>query len=152
QVVGVGQVELVEAGRAAVEDSEAVAALLYLEEGLHLAVDQEGVAYQAVKAEGVEEQETRRGVEELVAEHDGDVEVREARQPQPGVLVARVELVEVELEAGQALVDVLRGVVDPVVVVPARGQSLPDVAARGMGGGEPGVLHVVEVVVVLTPE
>src|SRR5205814_9938520 len=104
---------------------EALATLRHLEEWLDDPVDQQLVADEAVEPEEVEADLARPGVDQLVGEGERDVELREAREPEAGVLVARVELVEEELEAEQPLVDVLRRVPDAVVVVPgaARGRE-----------------------------
>src|SRR5206468_2541271 len=82
-----------------------------------------------------------------------DVELGKGREPEAGVLVAGIELVEQELEAEQPLVDVLRRVPDAMIVVPERALGLEDALARvGIGVVEPGLLHGAEVVVVLPPE
>src|SRR5205814_8528125 len=99
---------------------EALATLRHLEEWLDDPVDQQLVADQAVEPEEVEADLPRAGVDQLVGEGERDVELRKAREPEAGMLVARVELVEEELEAEQPLVHVLRRVFDTVVVVPER--------------------------------
>src|SRR5439155_1873648 len=111
RVVGIGEEQLVEARRPAVQDPEAIAALLHLEERLQDAVDQELVANQAVETEQVEADLPGPGVDQLVGQEERDIELREAREPEAGVLVARVEIVEDEVEAREALVDVLCRVV-----------------------------------------
>src|SRR5262249_56215318 len=111
---------------AAVQDPEAIAPLLHLEEGLEDAVHQQLVADQAVEAEEVEADLPRTRVDQLVGEGERDVELGKAREPEAGLLVAGVEGVEEELEAEEPLVDVLRRVLDAVVVVPERALRLED--------------------------
>jgi hypothetical protein len=152
EVVRVREEELVEARRACVEQAEAVPALGHLEERLDLAVRQERVADQAVVLEGVERDEPGRRVDQLVREDERDVELREPRQMEAGGLVARVEVVEQDRRPDEALVRVLGGVVDPVVVVPEEPERLLHVAIRRVRGVPSGELQVVEVVVVLAAE
>src|SRR5206468_4172157 len=63
RVVRIGEEQLVEARRTAVEDPEAVAAFLHLEERLEDAVDEQLVADQAVEPEEVEADLPRAGVD-----------------------------------------------------------------------------------------
>ncbi len=135
QATGVGQEELVEPGGAGVQQAEAVATTLDVHERLELAVDEELVADEAVQPERVEAELAVRG-EQLVGEDQREIElrvtstrgiIREAGEPESGRLVAGVEGVEQELHPGEALVDVLGRVVDPVVVVPRRRQGFFDV-------------------------
>src|SRR5437667_64392 len=123
-IVGIGEEELVEAGRPTVQDPEAIAALLHLEERLEDAVHQQLVADQAVEPEEVEADLPRSRIEQLVGESKRDVEVGKGGEVETGILIARVELIEEELEAEEALVDVLRRVLDTVVVVPERALEL----------------------------
>src|SRR5262249_24735683 len=117
-VARIGEEELVEAGRPGVEDAETVAAFLHLEEGLDLPVDEELVAQEPVEAEQVEAHEPRGRVDQPVREEQRDVERGKAGETKARELEARVELVEVEMEARQALVGVLRRVLDAMVVIP----------------------------------
>src|SRR5438445_10312787 len=69
---------------------------------------------------------------------------------EPGTLISGVELIEEQVEAGQALVDVLGSEIDAVVVVPERAHRLVDVArGRERLGREAGqdvwIVLVVEV-------
>jgi hypothetical protein len=112
---------VVDAGVRAIQDPEPVLAALNAQDRLDLAVDEELVPEEAVVVEGVVGEEAV-AVEEPVLEDQPDVEVA-ARQPERRRrvrLVTGVERVEVEGEAGEAAVDVLRGDVDGVVVVPVR--------------------------------
>ena len=133
QVVEVRQVDLLEPRRSAVQPAEAVAPGVDVQHGLDHAVDQELVAQDAVQVEGVEDQLSARRIETFIREHHGDVVVREAGQAEAGGLVSRVILIEQQVEAGEPLVDVLGGEVDPVVVIPERAQRLVDVAVGQVG-------------------
>src|SRR4029077_8713452 len=102
-----GEEHLVEPRWAAVEDAESIAPRLDLEERLDLAVDQELVTEDAVEVEQVEDQEAGAGIEHAGGQHQRDiVEQRrervarrlDSRQPEPGGLVAGVELVEQAVE------------------------------------------------------
>ena len=127
------------ARRSAVLDAEAVLAGLHLEVGHRGPVDCRDVTQPAV---GLERVEDRQGVvraavrvagELDVVEHQRDVVLPAGQVPcvRVGiVLVVGVELVEDEVEARQARVDVRRGEVQPMVVVPERGQLLAVVASR----------------------
>src|SRR5438552_8043293 len=131
QVRQIGQEELVEPRWSGVQPAEPVPARADVQHRLDLAVDRELVAQDAVQVEQVEKQEACPRIEALVGKYHGDVERGEARQMEAGVLVAGVELVEEEVEPGQPFVDVLRGEVHAVVVVPERAHRLVDVAAGG---------------------
>ena len=139
----VAEEELVEARRAAVQDADAVLPRLDLEIGGDRAVDGEDVADHPVGVPVVEDH-LRHALlvdgEPQVLEHQRDVVVGEARQPPAGGLVAGVLVVEEEVEAEQAGVDVGGGEVQPVVVVPEGGQLL----ARVEAGGEVAVVVVPE--------
>ena len=91
---------------------------------LDLAVHRELVAQDAVQVEEIEEEQTSPPIEALVGEHHRDVELGEAREMEAGRFVAGVELVEEQVEPRQPLVDVLRGEVDAVVVIPELSASL----------------------------
>ena len=97
------------------------------------AIDEKLVAEDAVEVEQVEEQQTSLQVEALVVEHHRDVVGRERGKPEPRGLVARVERVEEQIKACQALVHVLSGKVYPVVVIPQRAHCLIDIATLGDG-------------------
>src|SRR4051794_6679978 len=120
--------KLLEARGPGVEQAEAVTALSDLEERLRPAFDEEHVAEDAVGVERVECEQAGGGVEQLVAEDERDVPLREARQVQPRGLVAGVVPVEDHGRPDQALVGVLGGVVDAVVVVPQEAERLLHVA------------------------
>src|SRR5262249_5129864 len=123
---------LVEAGVAAVQEAEAVLPPGDLEERLDDAVHQELVAEEAVVLEGVEDQ-LAVPIERPVLEDERDVELA-AREPQGdriGIrLITRVDVVEHQEEAGEALVDVRPGEIDEMVVVPERRLVLSWVTAR----------------------
>ena len=67
-------------------------------------------------------------------------------------LVAGIKIVEKELEAGHALVHVLRCVVHAVIVIKQRAHGFVDVAIRRVSGSETGLLQGVVVVEVLSAE
>jgi len=148
-VVQIGQEELVEPRRPGVQPAKAVAARADVQHRLDLAVHRELVPQDAVQVEEIEEEETGPPIEALVGEHHGDVELGEAREMEPGTLITGVELIEEQVEAGQALVDVLGSEIDAVVVVPERAHRLVDVA-RGRerlgreAGQDVGIVLVVE--------
>ena len=147
QVVQIGQEELVEPRRPGVQPAKAVAARADVQHRLDLAVHRELVPQDAVQVEEIEEEETGPPIEALVGEHHGDVVRREGGQAEARRLGAGVELVEEQVEAGEALVDVLGGEVHAVVVVPERAHGLVDVAVRPMGRIESGVLVRIVLVV-----
>src|SRR5437016_3136257 len=106
--LAVAEEELVEARRPAVQQTEAVFPPGDLEERLDLAVHHELVAEDTVEVEGVEEDLSVR-IEDLVGEQQRDVELSTRESKGEGVrvvLVARVSLVEEQVEAGESLVDV----------------------------------------------
>jgi hypothetical protein len=148
QVVEISQVDLQETRRAGAQPAEAVAPGMHVQHGLDCAVDQEFVTQDAVEVEGVEDQLSARGVEALVGEHHGYVVVREAGQAEARGLVARVILIEQQVEAREALVDILGREVDAVIVIPERAQRLVDVAVGQMGGIEAGE-HVRIILIVI---
>ena len=111
------------------------------------AVDEELVAQDPVEVEKVEGEQLAGRIEALVGEHHRDVIGGEGGQAEARRLVAGVELVEEQVEAGEALVDVLGGEVHAVVVVPERAHGLVDVAVRPMGRIESGVLVRIVLVV-----
>src|SRR5712691_6013975 len=130
QVIQVREEELVEARRPRIQQAEAVSAGLHLQERLNLAIHQELVAQDAVKAEQVEEQPAIGGIVNLIGEGQRDIKLRKARKMKAGAFIAGVELVEQAIETQQALVRVLRGKVDAVIVIPQCAQSFVDVASR----------------------
>src|SRR5262249_5140062 len=130
--------ELEEARGPGVEQAEAVTARLHLEERLDLAVHQELVADDAVEAEEIEGEQSAGGIVHLVGEGQRDVELGEARKVESRALVARVELVEQQVEPEQTLVDVLGREVHAMVVVPECTQRLVDVAGGLVGRVEAG--------------
>jgi hypothetical protein len=93
-----------------------------VQDRLDLSVDQEPVPQDAVQIEQVEEDLASARVDHLVVEHHGDVVLREARQMETRQLVTGILIVEEQIHPRQALVGVLGGVVDAVVVVPERVQ------------------------------
>src|SRR6185295_17700749 len=119
----IGQVELVEAGGSRIQHAEAVAPRRHGELGLDVAVDEKLVAENAVEVEQVEEDLAADRIDDLVVEQQRDVERGETRQAETCRFVAGVELIEQQIEAGQALVDILRREVDAVIVVPERAQA-----------------------------
>src|SRR5262249_10627726 len=116
------QEELVEAGWAGVQQTEPVTTGRNLEEGLDHAIDQELVAQDAIQIEQVEHQLSRVRIEDLVIEHQRDIELGEAGQVEARGFVSRIQTVEQTIEPDQALVGVLRGKVHAMIVVPERGQ------------------------------
>ena len=116
------------------------------------AVDQLHVTNQAFEIEGVEADQACRRIQQLVVQHEGDVELRIAWQMEAGAFIAGVELVEHELEAHQALVRVLGGVFDAVIVIPQGAQGLPYVAVRLKVKGKSCLLRGVVVIKVLPTE
>src|SRR5262249_13189175 len=150
EVAQIGQEELIEARRPTVEPAEAVSARTDVQYGLDLAVHQELVAEDTVQVEKIEEQQPGPRIEALVGEHHGDIELGEAREMEASGLVPRVELVKEEVEPGQALVDVLSGEVDTVIVIPEGAHGFVDVAG-GLVIGEDsskyvGIVLVIEAV------
>ena len=95
---------------------------------LDRAVGAEPVAENAIQVEQVEHQLAVL-VEHEVVEEDRDVVVA-ARQAQAGGLVAGVPVVEQVVAAEHALVDVLRGEIEVMVMIPERAQRLGRVAGR----------------------
>src|SRR6202041_1459321 len=69
----------------------------------------------------------------LVGKGQRDIKVRKARQMEPGLFVAGIELVEQAVETNQTLVGILRGKVHAVVVIPQSAQRFIDVAVRRIG-------------------
>src|SRR5439155_20934273 len=145
----VAEEELVEARRPGVQQAEAVFSPGDLEKRLDLAVHHELVAEDAVEVEEVEEDLSVR-IEHLVGEQQRDVELSTRESKGEGVrvvLVARVSLVEEQVEAGESLVDVLRREIETVVVVPERVHRLARVAGRGKrveAGADVRIVLVVE--------
>src|SRR5262249_20861268 len=111
---------LIEPRRAAIKHAEAVAALIHIQEGLDFAIRQLNVADQAIKAKGIKADLARGGIDQLVVQHDGNIELREAGQVEAGALISGVELIEDVEEAFQALVGILRRVIDAMIVIPER--------------------------------
>ena len=146
----VGERDLVEPGHAPVQDPEAIFPALHFEIRIGGEVHRHDVAHEAVEFEDVEEELTVL-IERLVANHQVHVVIeiapgvrRPARQPQVDtvvdLLVAAIQAaVDVE-HRGVALVDVLRGEAEHVVVEPMRAHRLVPVprhvheSARVRGG------------------
>jgi hypothetical protein len=84
---------------------------------LYLSVDKKLVSQNAVAVRQIESQHAIVGVEVLVVEHHGDVEIREARKPKAGGFIAGVKLIEEQVETREALVNVLRREVYAVIVI-----------------------------------
>jgi hypothetical protein len=114
----VGEEQLVEARRATRQNPEPVPPGLGDHVRLDLSVDEELVAQDAVLLEQVEVQLAGGRIEQPVRQHQGNVvldvavkvgRVTHAWQPEPAgvVLVAVVQVVEHQVERGQALVDIL---------------------------------------------
>src|SRR5262245_45865407 len=141
--------ELVEARWSGVEHPEAIASRRHGEPRLNVAVDEKLVAEDAVEIEQVEENLAADRIDHFVGEQQRDVERRKARQAKPRRFIASVELVEQQVEAGQALVDVLRGEVDTMIVIPERAEALVDVADARVGGVDAG--KDVRIVLVVEP-
>ncbi len=99
-----------------------------MQERLNLAIHQELVAQDAVKAEQVEEQPAIGGIVNLIGEGQRDIKLRKARKMKAGAFIAGVELVEQAIETQQALVRVLRSEIHPVIVIPQGAQGFIDVA------------------------
>src|ERR1051325_6951848 len=121
-----------------------------LEERLYFSVDKKLVAEDAVTVRQIESQRAVVRIEILVVEHHRNVELRETRQTEPGSFIASIELIEQQVEAGEAFVDVLRSEVDAMIVVPERAHRLVDVAvgwvARGKTGEDVRIMLVVPLV------
>ena len=134
----VAEGELEESRHAGVQDAEAVLAALHLEVGLVGEVHGHAVAEEPVEFEDVEVQLPVR-IPRLVGQHQVDVVVevaprlgRAARKPQVhavvDLLVAPIEAaVEIE-HPGVALVHVLRGEAEHVIVEPVRAHRFAPVA------------------------
>src|SRR5439155_9391255 len=101
------------------------------------------------EVERVKTNQTRTRVQQLVGQHDGDVELRVAGQAEARPFIPGVELVEHELESVQSFVGVLRRVIDAMVVVPHGAQRLVDVAERLMVGSEARLVRRVVVMKIL---
>src|ERR1051325_8782131 len=99
-----------------------------LEERLYFSVDKKLVAEDAVTVGQIESQRAVVRIEILVVEHHRNVELREPRQTEAGSFIASIELIEQQVETGEAFVDVLGGEVDAMIVVPERAHRLVDVA------------------------
>ena len=69
-----------------------------MQEWLNLAIHQELVAQDAVKAEQVEEQPAIGGIVNLVSEGQRDIKLRKARKMKASTFIAGVELVEQAIE------------------------------------------------------
>ena len=135
------QVELVESRWPAIDDAKAVFARLDLEIRLDDPVDRELVAENAVDVEDIEDRPAGL-VEQHVVQHERHVEppARQAPRCWPGiVLVARVLLVvEGEEEGAEPGIDVGRGEIHAVIVIPHGAEAL----ARVEPGREHGVVMV----------
>src|SRR5437867_4962217 len=141
--------KLIKAGRSAVQAAEAVPAGMDLKKGLDLAVHEKLVAQDAIEVEQVEEKQTL-WVEHLVGKQQGHVELA-AGKMEPGALVPGVQIVAEKDKAGEPLVDVLRGEIHAVVVVPEGAQAFPDIALWRMGAVGPSQRIGVVLVIILPP-
>ena len=126
----VDQIEIVKPRRPAVEKAQAILAARHAQHRLDLAVHGYFIARHTLGRALVEGQALVRV--ETLGLKDERVVIGMARQMQRvrgGILfVARVELVEEQLETGHAAVDVRGGEIHGVVVVPQRLQSLARIA------------------------
>src|SRR5437867_4285619 len=122
--------ELIKARGPAVQAAEAIPPRMDPEEGLNLSIHEELVAQNAIEIEQVEKKQSIR-VEHPVREQEGYVELV-AGQVKPAAFVTRVLVVVEDGEAGEPLVDVLRGEIHAVVVVPERAQAFPHISPRRM--------------------
>src|SRR5581483_10630970 len=102
--VAVGEEHLPEAGGPAPEEPEAILPRLHPQPRLDRPVHQELIAEEAIVVEHVEDERAVRR-EHLVLEDEGDVKVP-AGEPEASGLVAGVQIVEDEVEAGEAAIDV----------------------------------------------
>ena len=102
------------------------------------AVHQELVAQDTVQVEQIEDQLAGSRVIDLIGEGQRNIKLRIAGQMEAGGLVARIKLIEQQMEPEQALVGVLRGKVHAVVVIPERAQRFVDVASGCVVRVEPG--------------
>src|SRR5262249_11734432 len=152
RIVQVSKEQLVEPRRPHIQPAEAISARLYFQEGLHLAVHQERIAKYSVQVEQVE------GylpilIKHLIGEVHPYVKLREAWQAEAVCVcfVAVVFVIEEQVVAVQSLVDVLRSVVNAMIVIPQRAHGLVDVAALSLVGGEDSSQHVRIVLIIPIP-
>ena len=129
------------ARRAGRIEPEPIAPLLDVQVRLDRAVGEEAVAEDAVQVEQVEHRLAGRCRTARRGRRSG-CRIRSARQVQAGAGNAGVQVVEQVVAAEHALVDVLGGEIEVVIVVPQRAQRLVRVARRAVFRiGEAGV-HV----------
>ena len=130
--LAVGQEQFVETRIGAIEDPEAILPALDAQERLHRAVHQERVAEEAVVLVRVVEQRTV-AIEHAILNDQPHV-VRRARQLQPvraGTgLIARIVVGIADVEPGQPAIDILRGEIHEMVVIPERALRLARILAR----------------------
>jgi hypothetical protein len=105
---------------------------------LYLSVDKKLVSQNAVAVRQIESQHAIVGIEVLIVEHHGDVEIREARKPKAGGFVAGVKLIEEQVETREALVNVLGREVYAVIVIPERAHRLAYITSRRMARSKAG--------------
>src|SRR5205807_3893932 len=119
QIIRIGQEELNPTRGSGVGPAQAIAARRNLEERLDLAIDQESIAQNAIGIEQVKECQAGVGIEYLITQHHGNIELA-AGQMEPGGFVSGIKLVEQQVLAHQSLVNILGGKVDPVIVIEQR--------------------------------
>src|ERR1700752_297064 len=136
QVARVGEEELVETRWSRVEPAETITRRMHVDHRLHFAVDEETIAEHAVEVESVKRDDAGLGIVKMIAKEHRHVEVTvvagavaEGRQVETGALVACVVIVEEQVHSGETFVNVLRGEVVHVVVIPERAHRLLNVAA-----------------------
>src|SRR5262249_47188138 len=142
---------LVESGGTHIQPAEAIPARFYPQERLDLAIDQECVAHDAIQAHQVEK-DFAILVKDFVGKVHPDIELREAGQMKPRVFIAGVKLIEEQIVPVKSLVDVLRRMINAVVVIPQRTQRFINVTALIFVGGENSSQHIwVVLVIELSP-
>ena len=128
----IGEKQLVETRRPAVQHAEAIASLIDVQIRLNDAVCQLDVTEQSLEIERVEADLASVGIQQLVIQNNRDIELRVTGEPEACRFITCVELIKDQVKALEPFVSVLGSVVDSMVVIPHRAQRFVDVAVGRM--------------------